>query len=59
MKKLRHDGTISDAEFSKRILELISKDEKGPIFKLIKSVLDIGLLTNAVNCTLFRPDRAA
>jgi hypothetical protein len=48
MRRLRHDGSISDADFSKKILELVTKDEKGPIFKLIASLADDRLLAAAV-----------
>jgi hypothetical protein len=40
MRRLRHDPSISDADFSRRILDLVSRDEKGPIFKLITSLVD-------------------
>lgn len=49
MKKLRHDDTISDADFPKRILDFITKDEKGPIFKLIISIVDDGMLASAAS----------
>jgi hypothetical protein len=49
IKKLRHDGTISDADFSQRVLELISRDEKGHIFKLIASVADTGVIKKAMS----------
>ncbi len=45
IKKLRHDYTLSDAEFPGRILQFISKDEKGPLFKLISSIVDKDLLS--------------
>ena len=47
MNKLRHDGNVSDAEFSKRVLDLVSKDEKGPIFKLITSLSDSKMIASA------------
>lgn len=47
MKKLRHDGSVSDADFSKRVLDLVSKDEKGPIFKLITALADSKMITSA------------
>jgi hypothetical protein len=33
--QLRHDTALSENDFAKRILDLISKDEKGPLLKLI------------------------
>jgi hypothetical protein len=44
MRRLRHDGNVSDAEFSRRVLDLMSRDEKGPIFKLIASLADHEIL---------------
>jgi hypothetical protein len=44
ISRLRHDAMTSDAEFSRKILELISRDEKGPIFRLISSIADGQLL---------------
>jgi hypothetical protein len=35
MNRLRHDPNLSDADFSSRLLDLVSRDEKGPIFRLI------------------------
>ena len=49
MKKLRHDAALSDADFSKRILDFITKDEKGPLFKLIISIVDDGMLSSAAS----------
>src|SRR5947208_3663595 len=43
----RHDPVISDADFSRRILDLVSRDETGPIFKLITSLVDDPLLAGA------------
>ena len=47
IKKLRHDHTLSDAEFPSRIFQFLSKDEKGPIFKLIANLVDKELLSRA------------
>jgi hypothetical protein len=47
MKKLRHDSNVSDADFSKRVLDLITKDERGPIFKLISLIVNDELLDNS------------
>jgi hypothetical protein len=58
---LRNDSTTTDAEFPRRILRLITRDEKGPIFKLITSIADqklldygksTGLIKDAVSSTL-------
>lgn len=45
MGTLRHDATLSDADFSKKVLDLVFKDEKGPIFKTVKTLADAPLLT--------------
>lgn len=41
---LRNDVATPDAAFPKKILKVITKDEKGPIFKLIESIADAKLL---------------
>jgi hypothetical protein len=47
IKKLRHDHTLSDAEFSSKILQFAVKDEKVPILKLIAKLVDNDLLSRA------------
>jgi len=58
---LRNDATTTDAEFPRKILRLITRDEKGPIFKLIASIADdklleyakfMGLIKDAASSTL-------
>lgn len=49
MKKLRHDDTVSEAEFSKRILDLVIKDEKRPILRLIDSLVNSAMLNRALS----------
>lgn len=44
---LRRDGGISDAEFTRRTLELASRDEKGPIFKLLGQITTPDILKEA------------
>jgi len=44
---LRKDATTTDSEFTRKILKLISRDEKGPVFKLITSIADAKLLEYA------------
>lgn len=58
MKKLRHDDKLSDVEFSKRILDLVSRDEKGPIFKLITTLIDSAMLATAVSDGLIAKNEA-
>lgn len=52
LTRLRHDPSLSEADFSKKILDLISRDEKGPIFKLIASIADQTLLGSAAAAKL-------
>lgn len=40
IKTLRHDATVSDIDFSHKMLGFVTKDEKGPIFKLISAILE-------------------
>jgi hypothetical protein len=47
IKKLRHDHTLSDAEFPGRILQFMTKDEKNHLFKLIADLADKDLLSRA------------
>ena len=47
MRTLRHDTTVSDADFSRRILDLVTRDEKGPVFRLITSLADQHTITTA------------
>ena len=47
IKKLRHDHTLSDAEFPGKLLQFLSKDEKGPLFKLIISLADKDFMSPA------------
>lgn len=35
---LRRDGAVSDAEFTRRTLEIASRDEKGPLFRLLGQI---------------------
>ena len=54
MMKLRHDTAISDADFSRKILDLVSRDEKGPVFKLIAALADSTVLAGAVTDGLIK-----
>lgn len=47
IRRLRHDGNLTDHEFSRKILDLVTRDEKGPIFRLIAAVADKDLLEKA------------
>ncbi|SEP68307.1 hypothetical protein SAMN05428969_0444 [Devosia sp. YR412] len=47
MSSLRHDHSISNFDFSKKVLELVFKDEKGPIIKLVHDLADATILSAA------------
>ncbi len=44
---LRRDGAVSDAEFTRRTLEIASRDEKGPLFKLLSQITTPDILQAA------------
>jgi hypothetical protein len=54
MSRLRHDPNISDAEFSRRMLDLVGREEKGPIFKLIAGLADNTFLAATVKDGLIK-----
>ena len=54
MNRLRHDANLSDADFSRRLLDLVSRDEKGPIFKLINGLADTAILAGTVTDGLIK-----
>jgi hypothetical protein len=54
MNRLRHYPNLSDADFSRRLLDLVSRDEKGPIFRLITTLADAAILDGAVTDGLIK-----
>ena len=50
--KARHDISVNLSEFTKKMIELISRDEKGPVIKLIKLVEDKQILEMAIGLQL-------
>jgi hypothetical protein len=56
---LRRDGTVSDAEFTRRTLEIASRDEKGPIFKLLAEITTPDILQAAVSGGVVKEARQA
>jgi len=58
MKRLRHDGGLTDHEFSRRILDLVVKDEKGPIFRLVTKLADNDILARAKTAGLIQGQTA-
>lgn len=49
---LRHDANLSDAVFVKRVLELVTKDEKGPILRLVNLLASADILSRAADLEL-------
>jgi hypothetical protein len=47
LSSFRHDSSMSDDDFAKQILQLITKEEKGPFLKLINLIADDALLKQA------------
>jgi len=46
---LRHNASLSDVDFTKRVMEIIStRDEKGPILRLVNQVADDSMLVKAI-----------
>ena len=45
--KLRHDDSISDADFLQKVSSLLSREERGPIIRLIASITDNDILKKA------------
>ncbi|MBY8828937.1 hypothetical protein [Hephaestia mangrovi] len=45
--QLRHDQNVSDGVFVKKVVELVTKDEKGPILKLVNLLADGELIARA------------
>lgn len=37
-RDVRHDGSISDSDYIKKVTELVTKDEKGLIYRLVREV---------------------
>lgn len=40
MSTLRHDRTVSDADFSRKMMEVAFRDEKGPLHRTISTIVD-------------------
>jgi hypothetical protein len=54
MHKLRNDTSVSEEDFAKQILQLITKDEKGPFLQLINSLADEDTLKHSVAAKLIK-----
>jgi hypothetical protein len=48
MTQLRHNASLSEDDFAKQVLQLITKDEKGPFFRLVQAVANKEFLEKAV-----------
>jgi hypothetical protein len=54
MQRLRHDGSISEEEFAKQVLQIITKEEKGPLLQLVNAIADSESLDQAVATGLIK-----
>ncbi|GJE81981.1 hypothetical protein [Methylorubrum thiocyanatum] len=52
LTKLRHDGTISEADFAKRVLDVVFRDEKGPLLQLVNMITDASILQKSIDDNL-------
>lgn len=59
MSKLRYDSSVSEDDFSKQILLLVTRDEKGSLLKLVNALADDSALTYAVSSGLIKNTNAA
>ncbi|ESY16955.1 hypothetical protein [Mesorhizobium sp. LNJC394B00] len=48
MSTLRHDKSVSDTEFSRKMLDMVFKDERAPIYRLVNTLADRPLLDRGV-----------
>lgn len=48
----RHNASISDEDFTSRVLTIISRDEKGPLLRLVNQITDPAFLRNATTIGL-------
>jgi len=49
LTKLRHDYMMSEAEFAKRVHEVLFKEEKGPLLQIINNICDQSDLQKALD----------
>ncbi|WAJ26707.1 hypothetical protein [Antarcticirhabdus aurantiaca] len=49
LSSLRHDVSLSDLDFSRRMAEIMFRDEKGPIQRLVQTLADRPLLDAALD----------
>lgn len=59
MNLLRHSSTLSDDDFAKQILQLVTRDEKGPFLKLINAIADSASLKHAVSSGVIKDETSA
>jgi glutamine synthetase adenylyltransferase len=52
MSGFRHDTSLSDDDFTKQILQLITKDEKGQLLKLVNQIAGAQVLQQATTAGL-------
>jgi len=56
---LRHDASLSDIDFTKRVIEIAYRDEKGPILRLVNQVADETALANVVAAGILKSKDAS
>jgi hypothetical protein len=54
LSSARHDTALSDDEFLRRCLDTLSRDDKGPILRLVNQITDKGFLENAKTIELVK-----
>jgi hypothetical protein len=54
MAQLRNDTSISEDDFARQVLQLVTKDEKGPFFKLIHTLANQELLEKAATAGVIK-----
>lgn len=54
MSKLRHDASLSDEEFTRRIVDITFRDEKGPLLRLVAQIADESILNDALTAGLIK-----
>lgn len=52
LSRLRHDPGVSDHDFARRVLDLLARDEKGPILRIIAALADESIASAAVTAGL-------
>jgi hypothetical protein len=59
IQKMRGDASLSEEEFAKRMLQLVAKDEKGPLLQLINSIADDDTLKLATSTKMIQSENSS